>query len=156
MAAESGEAAAHTAPSALQFAVHIPFVDLLGMRLTRFEDGVSEIQLELRPELCNSWAVGHGGAVMALLDVTMAHATRTPPKEGETVERHGVITIEMKTSFMRPAMGVVTGRGRLLHRTRSFAFCEADVINQAGELVAHATGTFKNRRPPAAASKEAP
>lgn len=141
------------APAPLPFAVDIPFVDLLGMKLMRFEDGYSELQLDLRPELCNSWQVAHGGTVMTLLDVTMAHATRTPPKPGEAVQRHGVITIEMKTTFLRPGLGRLTGRGRLLHRTPGLSFCEGSVFNEAGDLVAHATGTFKNRKPAATAEK---
>ncbi len=39
----------------------------------------------------------HGGAVMTLLDVAMAVAARSARKES------GVVTIEMKTSFMLPA-----------------------------------------------------
>ena len=35
------------------------------------------------------------------------------------------------------------GKGRLLHRTASMAFCEASVLDTGGRLVAHATGTFK-------------
>lgn len=35
-----------------------------------------------------------------------------------------VVTIEMKTSFMQPAKGTLTAKGRLLHRTGSMAFTE--------------------------------
>ena len=49
----------------------------------------------------------------------------------------------MKTSFMRPALGRLVGTGRRLHRTASMAFCEGTLVDGDGELVAHATGTFK-------------
>jgi uncharacterized protein (TIGR00369 family) len=59
----------------------------------------------------------------------------------------GVVTIEMKTSFMRPAKVAagqkLTGLGQLLHRTRSMAFTEARILDAEGRLCAHATGTFK-------------
>ena len=58
------------------FHTHIPFVELLGMELLKFEDGEAEIALTLREELCNSWSVAHGGVTMTLLDVVMAHAAR--------------------------------------------------------------------------------
>ncbi|MET0519397.1 MAG: hypothetical protein ABW005_11255, partial [Burkholderiaceae bacterium] len=35
------------------------------------------------------------------------------------------------------------GLGKLLHRTATMAFCEGSVIDDAGRLCAHATGTFK-------------
>jgi acyl-coenzyme A thioesterase PaaI-like protein len=53
------------------------------------------------------------------------------------------VTIEMKTTFMRPAMGRVVCTGTLLHRSAALAFCEATLVNAAGERLAHATGTFK-------------
>jgi uncharacterized protein (TIGR00369 family) len=58
----------------------------------------------------------------------------------------GVVTIEMKTLFMRPAPAkgtALVGQGKLLHRTRSMAFCEGKVFDGEGQLCAHATGTFK-------------
>ncbi|MED5619314.1 PaaI family thioesterase [Ideonella sp. BN130291] len=126
----------------MDFLVRIPFVDLLGMKLERFEPGEAEILLPLRDELTNSWSVAHGGVTMTLLDVVMAHAARSPdPKTGDIPP--GVVTVEMKTSFMRPGLGHLRGVGKLLHRTASMAFCEGSVLDQEGELLAHATGTFK-------------
>jgi acyl-coenzyme A thioesterase PaaI-like protein len=51
----------------------------------------------------------------------------------------------MKTSFFRPGEGaqVLRGEGRLLHRTRTLAFAEATIYDEAGQACAHATGTFK-------------
>jgi uncharacterized protein (TIGR00369 family) len=131
------------AAEAMQFARHIPFIELLGAELLRFEDGETEIALTLRDELCNSWQVAHGGVVMTLMDVAMAHATRTPRKPEEGPDPRGVVTIEMKTTFMRPALGRVVCIGRRLHRSAALSFCEATLINTAGEKLAHATGTFK-------------
>jgi acyl-coenzyme A thioesterase PaaI-like protein len=54
-----------------------------------------------------------------------------------------VVTIEMKTSFLRAGLGRLTARGTLLHRTASLAFTEGTVFDEKGERVAHATGTFK-------------
>jgi len=127
----------------IPFARHIPFIELLGAELLRFEDGESEIALTLRDELCNSWQVAHGGVVMTLLDVAMAHATRVPRKPDEGPDPRGVVTIEMKTTFMRPAQGRVRCTGRLLHRSAALAFCEATLVNEQDERLAHATGTFK-------------
>lgn len=121
----------------MSFGVEIPFVTLLGFELTLFEGGHSEIVYAPRPEHMNSFQVAHGGSIMTLLDVTMATSARSVAPE------LGVVTIEMKTSFMRPGTGRLTGKGRLMHRTRSMAFTEATIYNEAGEACAHSTGTFK-------------
>jgi len=122
---------------ALEFGVHIPFVHLLGFELTRFDSGQSEIRWAPRPEHFNSFEVTHGGAVMTLLDVTLASAARSVQPE------LGVVTIEMKTSFMQPARGPLVARGELMHRTRSTAFVQATLYGADGAACAHATGTFR-------------
>ena len=125
---------------ALDFGVAIPFVDHLGFGLTRFEGGFSELTFTPQAEHLNSFGVTHGGALMTLLDVTMAVAARSVQKE------MGAVTIEMKTSFMQPARGPLTGKGRLIHRTATMAFTEGTVFDATGRACAHATGTFKYAR----------
>ena len=119
------------------FGVEIPFVTHLGFVLTVFADGQSEICFTARPEHLNSYSVTHGGVVMTLLDVTMAMAARASPG------RTGVVTVEMKTSFMRPSHGPLVARGTLKHHTATLAFTEATVFDEHGKACAHATGTFK-------------
>ena len=122
------------------FGVDIPFVRHLGFELEKFENGESAISYSPKPEHLNSFAVIHGGAIMTLLDVTMAAAARSVQAD------MGVVTIEMKTSFMRPAPGdgsCLTARGRLMHRSVTLAFTEATLFDIQGKACAHATGTFK-------------
>jgi uncharacterized protein (TIGR00369 family) len=129
------------------FGAGIPFVAHLGFTLELFDGGQSVLGYSPQPEHLNSFAVTHGGAVMTLLDVTMAVAARSVQKD------MGAVTIEMKTSFMRPAPGDgsrLSARGRLIHRTASLAFTEATLYDAAGQACAHATGTFKYVKPDAA------
>ncbi len=121
----------------LSFGVSIPFVEHLGFSLERFDGGHSELRFAPRAEHMNSFAVTHGGACMTLLDVTMAAAARSVRAE------MGVVTIEMKTSFMQPARGALVGRGRLMHATATMAFTEGTIYDEEGRACAHATGTFK-------------
>jgi uncharacterized protein (TIGR00369 family) len=126
------------------FGVEIPFVSHLGFTLHRMAGGESELHYEAQPEHLNSFAVTHGGATMTLLDVTMATAARSDTPD------IGVVTIEMKTSFMQPARGPLVAKGRLIHRTATLAFTEGSVFDAEGRLCSHATGTFKYvRRQPA-------
>ena len=126
--------------SGLNFGAEIPFVNHLGFTLELFEDGHSLVTYAPRQEHLNSFGVTHGGACMTLLDVVMAVAARSVTKD------MGIVTVEMKTSFLRPSPGCggpLQGKGRLIHRTRSLAFTEGMIHDAEGQLCAHATGTFK-------------
>ena len=144
---------------AMRFPVRIPFVEQLGFELLRMGEGEAEIAVTLSEGLCNSFKVAHGGLTMTLLDAVMAHAARSVgvslgPARSEDTDTDtgaadlgpGVVTIEMKTSFMRPGEGRLTGRGKLLHRSATLAFCEGSVFAADGALCAHATATFKYLR----------
>ena len=129
----------------IQFPLVIPFVEELGLELHRFDHGHAEVQVDLDGAHLNSWEVAHGGVLMTMLDVAMAHAARSihakQPDHGM-----GVVTVEMKTSFMRPAQGRLVAKALLLHNTTTMAFCEAAVRDEDNQLCAHATGTFKYMR----------
>jgi len=129
----------------MKFPLRIPFVEELGLELHRFDNGHAEVQVDLAGAHLNSWDVAHGGMLMTMLDVAMAHAARSihadDPGHGP-----GVVTVEMKTSFMRPGEGRLAAKATLLHRSTTMAFCEGSVFNAQQQLCAHATGTFKYLR----------
>lgn len=129
----------------LKFPVHIPFVEQLGFELHSIGDGQAELRVDLKEAHLNSWEVAHGGVLMTLLDVAMAHAARSIHRDQPDFGP-GVVTVEMKTSFMRPGEGELRAIGKLLHRSTTMAFCEGSVIGEDGKLCAHATGTFKYLR----------
>jgi len=116
----------------------IPFMRELGAELVHAEGGHSELQLELQPRHMNSWGVGHSGVVMSLLDVAMARAGRSLEADAP-----GTVTVEMKTSFFVPARGRLRALGHVLHRSVTMAYCEAELYDGDGKLVAKALGTFK-------------
>ena len=132
----------------MSFGINIPFVSHLGFELEWFDGGESTIGYTPKPEHLNTFGVLHGGACMTLLDVSMALAARSVQQD------MGAVTIEMKTSFMRPSPGdgsKLTAKGRIIHRTASLAFTEATILDAQGRACAHSTGTFKYvRRLPAA------
>lgn len=138
----------------LAFPIRIPFVEELGLELWGFGEGRAELRVDLADAHLNSWEVAHGGVLMTMLDVAMAHAARSANSHDPSAGT-GMATIEMKTSFMRPAEGSLRALGRLLHKTSGLAFTEGQVFDQQGRLCAHATGTFKYLRRKAA-DKESP
>lgn len=129
----------------MEFPVPIPFVQQLGFELHSVGDGEAELRLTISEQHLNSWRVAHGGVVMTLLDVAMAHAARSMNKQLADLGP-GVVTVEMKTSFMRPGEGELRAVGKVLHRSTTMAFCEGSVFGADGRICAHATGTFKYLR----------
>ncbi len=138
----------------------IPYIESLGVELLEMADGRAVAVMTPKPEHLNSWDVVHGGVLMALLDFAMAMAGRSarqpgparpqpaasaapaaPPEQDEGRN----LTVEMKTSFLRPARGRLTVTGRCVQSGRSLSFCEADITGADGGLIARASGTFKFR-----------
>jgi uncharacterized protein (TIGR00369 family) len=120
----------------------IPFLSDLGALWRDLGDGRAELVLDQQLRHQNSLEMAHGGVIMTLLDVAMARAgaTLAEPSRGE---RPMLITIEMKTTFISPATGRIRAEGRVVKRTASLAFCEADLFDGHGHLSARASGTFR-------------
>lgn len=127
-------------PSAvpIPFPIGIPFAHHLGLQFYGSTEDRAELRVWLQAPHLNGWNVAHGGLLMTMLDIGMALAARSGQMEGP-----GVVTIEQKTSFLRPGQGELRAIGQVLQRTTNMAFCEGRVVNPAGELCAHATATFK-------------
>ena len=117
-----------------------PFLHDLGVRLNEIGDGRATLELVLEARHMNSWQVSHGGITMTLLDVAMAMAGRSLQ-----ADLAGLVTVEMKTTFLQPAGivgGVLKASGHAYHQTPTMCFCEGELWN-GDKLVAKATGTFK-------------
>jgi len=78
--------------------------------------------------------------VMALLDNAMAQAALS--RVGFARE---VVTVDIHVAFVRLASGRLTATGRATGGGRSVCFCEADVADADGHLVARAMGTLRYR-----------
>lgn len=126
------------------FGVKIPFLDLLGARPGHREKGRAIVTLELREELNNSWQFAHGGVVMTLLDVCMGSAVRST-----VTAEFGVVTANLSVSFLHSGAGSLTAEGRVLRGGTTLVYCEGEVHDGAGHLVAKGLGTFrlKKRKP---------
>ncbi|MGN6319037.1 PaaI family thioesterase [Trinickia sp.] len=135
-------AATAAAPAAeRERTIESPFVDHLGVRLVGAANGESEVALALADTQLNTWQVAHGGVTMTLADVALATAARSLADDGV-----GVVTVEMKVTFMQPGRGELRAFGRVLHRSSTMAYCEGEVRDSSGHFVAKALGTFKYMR----------
>lgn len=116
-----------------------PATETIGFRVVRVDQAAKEIEVvcEGRPEFCNPAGQVQGGFVMAMLDETMSVAAVVA--SGMTAF---VPTLEMKTSFFRPAMpGPLKVIGRVAKWGRQICFLEGEIYDPQGRLLAKATST---------------
>jgi uncharacterized protein (TIGR00369 family) len=131
----------------------VPFLEHLGIQVEAVGSGKSTLVLDLKPEHHNSQAMAHGGVLMTMLDVCMAKAARSSAKQHDDDDVR-VVTIEMKTTFMQASTGQrVIARGVCVHRTTGMSFCEGELQDEHGRVLARASATFKYVRPKAAAHR---
>jgi uncharacterized protein (TIGR00369 family) len=122
----------------LPYPIHNPFLEHLGAQLIKCDAQGCLLYLSLAEHMTNSWGKAHGGVLMTVMDMAMSWSARA-----QHIENLGAATIEMKSTFMRAAMGDLWIAGSVTHKTSTLAFCQAHVYNTEGELCCHSTSTFK-------------
>ena len=129
-------------PEVAEFVKRIRFAEHLGVRIDSLDKGLARLSLEIKPEFTTSWGTVHGGAVLSLLDITLSMSARTlynPPRS--------IMTVDLSAQFIGTARGVIRAEGRVAKAGKSTIFCEGEVRDEAGELVAKAIGTFRGLDP---------
>ena len=116
-----------------------PGSQTLGFRLLRVDQAAREIEASFqgRREFCNPMGVIQGGFLTAMLDDAMSVAGLVA--SGMT---HVMPTLEMKTSFLRPAPpGEFNVVGRVLKWGRTIAFTEGELYDGERRLLVKASAT---------------
>ena len=119
-----------------------PFAAWLGIVVREAEHGRSVLSMPATSRLANRRGVIHGGAIATLVDSSMAIATRTIDAGMETSG-----TVDLNIHFTAPGRGDLTARAEVKHAGASIAFCQCEVRDESGALVATAMSSFKLRRP---------
>lgn len=120
------------------FGLDIPYLKFLGVEPMLCEDDRAVTRLKIREDLLNSRRAIHGGALMSLLDFTLSAAGRSVDPLGL-----GMATIDITVSCFEPAVTDLTIQARCLRRGSSIAFCEGEVLDTEGKLIAKASASFK-------------
>lgn len=128
-----------------------PFTDLLQIEEISIAGGTARMAVEHRPDFSNMHGAVHGGVLMALIDTTMARAAMSRQEF-----RLSVVSTGVSVNFMSPSFGRVVADARVIGGGKSVCFCEAEVRDGHGHLVAKGMGTFKYRKPPEGARAAQP
>ena len=111
---------------------------LLGIRITVLEKDAVEAEMLVRPDICTTGHILHGGAIMAFADTMGAVATSLNLREGQ-----GTTTLESKTNFFSAGPEGETVRARTipLHRGGRTQVWQTNITRADGKLVAQITQT---------------
>ncbi len=118
-----------------------PFLKHCAIGRTIGGDGTAHSHVVVEPHLENSANAAHGGLLMTMLDSALSGAARSTLGED-----YGVMTLDMQIAFLSPGRGRLTGEGRVLRAGKTLIFCEGEIRDEAGILVAKGSGLFSPRR----------
>jgi acyl-CoA thioesterase len=115
-------------------------LDTLGFeRRVLMEEGRAVLEFMAGLHMCHSGGVVQGGFVTAWIDSAMAHAVFAQGIEGVVP-----MSLEVKVSFFAPVRpGPVIAEGWVERGGKSTCFCEGELRNAAGDILAKASSTLR-------------
>jgi len=120
-----------------------PIAEALHISNKGAADGHALYQLDVQTDILNPHGVLHGGAVYTMVDYGMGGAVVSVLPSDEICA-----TIEIKISYLASVRGgVLTCDTNIIKRGRKVVFLESRVTDDAGKIVATATGSFAVFRP---------
>lgn len=118
----------------IEMANKSPFLNHMGIRMEEMRDGYARSVMPVG-NLLNAFGGIHGGAYAALLDNVTYWALYCSVEEGM-----GYTTIDLTVSDLRSTKaGTVVCEGRVIKHGRTISLTEAEVRDESGRLLAHAT-----------------
>jgi 1,4-dihydroxy-2-naphthoyl-CoA hydrolase len=119
--------------SSLQELLNPLFPGLIGMQLTEVTPERVVGSLEVRPDLCTTGEILHGGAIMAFADTLGAVATFVNLPQGARTA-----TLESKTNFLgaAPVGSRLTGECSAFHRGKTTMVWQTLVKTETDKLCA--------------------
>lgn len=117
---------------------NVPLARSLGMVLVNLHLDEAAIKMEMRNDLRQPSGVLHGGVTATLIDTAMAFAVRTRLPIDEATA-----TIDLTIHYLRPhTTGPFICTAKVLRAGKRIFTVSADVINEAGKLIATAISTY--------------
>jgi uncharacterized protein (TIGR00369 family) len=112
--------------------------ELLGIQLVEVTPDKVLATLKVRPELCTTGKILHGGTIMAFADTLGAVGTFANMQPG-----YMTATIESKTNFVGGAAegSTVTGESTPVHKGKTTQVWQTRITSAEGKLVALVTQT---------------
>jgi uncharacterized protein (TIGR00369 family) len=118
-----------------------PFIQKLGLELDEVDDGRAAVRLPWSEENTTVGDMVHGGAIAALVDVTVM---ATAWGGAELPEKFRGVTVSMATEFVDAARAEdIVGRGEIVRRGRTLTTVDVTIVGADERVVAKALATYK-------------
>ena len=115
-----------------------PFYAWAGISLVSAGNGEVEVAMDIADHHLNVQGLAHGGMLATLADTAAGLAVRTRLDPGR---RH--VTVQLNVNYLSPASpGRVLARGRAVLVGAQIAVAEAEVTDERGRALVHATATL--------------
>ena len=116
-----------------------------GIMLTAWDDGFGAVRVDLAAHHVNPMQLVHGGLYSSMLDVALAMTGSYRPAPAPLIPG---LTLSLTTKFLAAATlddRYLIAEARRTGGGRRIFFAEGQVHDDAGQLVATGTGTFRYR-----------
>ena len=111
----------------------------LGFRIAAAAAGKVTIRGRPDERSYNLISTIHGGWAAAVLDTAMALACLS-----QLAADQGFTTLDIRINYLRPITaetGDVSSEGTVINAGKRVAYCEASLVDSAGKMLAHGTGS---------------
>jgi uncharacterized protein (TIGR00369 family) len=113
-------------------------LEFLGIEIDCLSEEKATLVLPLRQDFLQGTGVVGGGILATLADEAMGHVVAANLNNDQTAA-----TIEMNVRYLESVVsGNIRAEASLVKKGRSIISLESDIVNEAGELVAMASGSF--------------
>ncbi|WP_434526133.1 thioesterase family protein [Photorhabdus asymbiotica] len=135
------------------FVHHMPFNQLLGLELLRFEQDYAEIQFHNQSKLVGNTAqqILHGGVIASVLDVCAGLVcigntlSRLTPISREELEKRlsTMGTIDLRVDYLRPGRGkLFTATSSIIRSGNKVSVARAELHNEQRAHIASVTAAY--------------
>lgn len=119
------------------------FIELLGAKIARWEEGLCEWELDIAPHHLNSQGSLHGGVIATLLDDACSYSGFYQ-KAGNPVGR--AVTVSLTVNYLaKESIGRVIAKGRCIGGGKRIYFAEGKLVSEGGIILAQASGSFRRQ-----------
>lgn len=118
------------------------YAELIGYELIEKAHDFAKLRLVLGPQHLNRMQVPHGGVLASILDSATGFAVAFADGPDKVLK---AVTITMNVQFVGQAHAgdTIYATGRRIGGGKTIAFANAEVVNQAGALVAKCDATYR-------------
>ncbi|WP_102347247.1 PaaI family thioesterase [Bacillus sp. Marseille-P3661] len=115
-----------------------PIWRMFGVHVNKGNDGVCELEFEVKKEFTQSYGSLHGGIIGTALDMAMGAAVTTTLDSN-----HYSNTIDLNVKYLRPMFGKrLIVKASIIKGGRRITVTGADAYNEEGKQIATANANF--------------